>query len=281
MASDEIIEELQKIAYQSNGMHKRLAPEDKENLHELDRVRQLETRLDEVVKENETLIDELQDKKLEVYKLKNKTQTWKEVYDDVELALEDKIAEMMKRMGNSKKNISTIQSLISKTMSDFRTKITSESESDVWNYQGSLKKSESFQPLTGRQHLKKSSSNSSASQDTSKSIQGTYSHTFDTQYLASKSKIYEKSVRNTPNLTMKSITNKSNNASQNKSAKKGHKSSISQKQLSSCKKPNASKYLNYMDSQKKRKEMNDHVNIVPLNGYVPDIIQHEMRQSHK
>ena len=131
MASDEIIEELQKIAYQSNGLHKRLAPEDKENLHDVGRVRQLENRLGEVVKENETLIDELQDKKLEVYKLKNKTQTCKEVYDEVELALEDKIGEMMKRMGNSKKNVTAIQSLISQTMSDFRSKMISEAESDV------------------------------------------------------------------------------------------------------------------------------------------------------
>lgn len=71
MTSDEIIEELQKLAYQSNGMNRMVNQDDKENYKEIAKINQLETRLQEVTKENETLIDELQDKKFEVYKLKN------------------------------------------------------------------------------------------------------------------------------------------------------------------------------------------------------------------
>jgi len=62
MTSDEIIEELQKLAYQSNGVQKRMSPDDKENFKDLGKIHQLESRLKEVTKENETLIDELQDK---------------------------------------------------------------------------------------------------------------------------------------------------------------------------------------------------------------------------
>ena len=79
MTSDEIIEELQKIAHKTNGLQKRLIPEEKENLHQSDHFHMLENRLREVTKENETLIDELQDKKFEVYKLKNSNQSSKDL----------------------------------------------------------------------------------------------------------------------------------------------------------------------------------------------------------
>lgn len=62
MTSDEIIEELQKLAYQSNSMNKLVNHDDKENYKEIEKLNQLETRLREVTKENEALIDELQDK---------------------------------------------------------------------------------------------------------------------------------------------------------------------------------------------------------------------------
>jgi vacuolar-type H+-ATPase subunit I/STV1 len=116
MTSDEIIEELQKIVYQSNGLHKRLVPEDKENLHDFGKVQKLESRLGEVVKENETLIDELQDKKYEVYNLKNKNLAANEIYNDTQNILGQKLSHMMRQMGNNKNEI---------------TQLGSESESDV------------------------------------------------------------------------------------------------------------------------------------------------------
>jgi hypothetical protein len=116
MTSDEIIEELQKIAYQSNGLQKRLIPDDKENQYQLAKVQQLESRLKEVTKENETLIDELQDKKFEVYKFKNTTQTARDVYDNVEIILEEKIADALSKTGNNKKQMSSIQKIITQTI---------------------------------------------------------------------------------------------------------------------------------------------------------------------
>jgi len=133
MTSDEIIEELQKLAYQSNGLHKKLSPEDKENFKDLDlgRTYQLETRLTEVTKENKTLIDELQDKKFELYKLSNNFNSTCQTYDQVEIALEDKITNALKKMGSNKKHINCIQSIINETMENFRNKIVSESDLDV------------------------------------------------------------------------------------------------------------------------------------------------------
>lgn len=269
MTSDEIIEELQKIVYQSNGLHKRLVPEDKENLHDFGKVQKLESRLGEVVKENETLIDELQDKKYEVYNLKNKNLAANEIYNDTQNILGQKLSHMMRQMGNNKNEITAIQNLVEKTMSEFKTQLGSESESDVWNFQPSIQKSESYQPLTSRQYLKKSQSNSSESIGTPKSIQGGYLNTLDQQFINAKSKIYQKSVRNSQNMTMKSITNKSNNT---KSAKKMNKSSLSKHSVGN--KPKKSKYLN-------SKKGSEQMNIVPLNAYVPEIIKNEMRHAHK
>lgn len=126
----------------------------------------MESRLGEVVKENETLIDELQDKKFEVYKLKSKNQVQKELYDDAEITLENKITDMMKKMGNNKKNIMTIKQIVSQTMSEFRSRVAAETDSEIDNYPSSMRKSESFQPLVGQKHLQKSSTNSSESENT-------------------------------------------------------------------------------------------------------------------
>lgn len=84
VTGDEIIEELQGIINVSNKITKKHTPEDKENLNDYVKIKHLENRLTEVVKENETLIDELQDKKFEVYKLRNKIDNKKEIFDAVE-----------------------------------------------------------------------------------------------------------------------------------------------------------------------------------------------------
>jgi len=105
--------------------------------------------------------------------------------------------------------------------------------------------------------LKKPSWLSSESEDTSN--HRVYSSTFDNRVAAPNVKA--KSIRNTPNLTMKSITNKPSHE---------HKSAA--KPLSPQKKPKKGKYLNYMDSSKKGRDP-DRINIVPLNGFVPDLIQ--------
>lgn len=78
---------------------------------------------------------------------------------------------------------------------------------------------------------------------------------------------------------MKSITNKTNNQNLDRD-KYFHKSSASLKHLSSQKKPKKGKYLNYMESNKKGREVMEHINIVPLNGYVPDIIQNLVGKNH-
>lgn len=71
MTSDEIVEQLQKLAFQSNSSKKLINHEDKENFKETGRMDQIENRLSVVTQENQNLIDELQDKKFEVYRLKN------------------------------------------------------------------------------------------------------------------------------------------------------------------------------------------------------------------
>lgn len=131
MTSDDVLEQLQKLALQSNGSNNSINHEDKENLKEMVKINQLDTRLQEVTKENQNLIDELQDKKFEVYKLKNNYSLTCDTYDQVEVALEDKIASTLKKMGTNKKQIESIQSIIKETMEDFKNKIISESESDV------------------------------------------------------------------------------------------------------------------------------------------------------
>lgn len=239
MTSDEIIEELQKIAYQSNGLQKRLIPDDKENQYQLARVQQLESRLREVTKENETLIDELQDKKFEVYKFKNTTQAARDVYDNVEIILEEKIAGALSQTGSNKKQISNIQNIIAQTMSEFRSKIATESELDFGNYQASLRKSASFKPLNYRKYLKKSDSNSSESDK------------------VHDSNLISKSLRSPDNISMKSPNN-----IYDKSLKT---------QKSNLKQSNTAKKI------KSKKVVSERVNIVPYNGYVPDIIQNELK----
>ena len=66
---------------------------------------------------------------------------------------------------------------------------------------------------------------------------------------------------------MKSITSKTNNQNLDRD-KYFHKSSASLKHLSSQKKPKKGKYLNYIESNKKGREVMEHINIVPLNGYI-------------
>ena len=96
-----------------------------------------------------------------------------------------------------------------------------------------------------------SNSSSSDEGNTPKSSKGARLHAFDAQYLNTKSKIYEKSVRNNGALTMKSITNKSNNAGYSKTGKESYKSSTSLKTHSATKqKPKKSKYLNTMGYRK-------------------------------
>eukprot|EP00345_Euplotes_harpa_P000188 CAMPEP_0168321164 /NCGR_PEP_ID=MMETSP0213-20121227/2108_1 /TAXON_ID=151035 /ORGANISM="Euplotes harpa, Strain FSP1.4" /LENGTH=612 /DNA_ID=CAMNT_0008322763 /DNA_START=496 /DNA_END=2336 /DNA_ORIENTATION=- len=91
VTGDEIIEELQGIINVSNKITRKHIPNEKENLDSYSRVRQLEGRLTEVVKENEALIDELQDKKFEVFKLRSKDDSKKELLGSLESALEGKI----------------------------------------------------------------------------------------------------------------------------------------------------------------------------------------------
>lgn len=61
-SGDEIIEELQDIIKVSDKVTNKHIPEEKENLGDYMKIKHLESKLTEVVKENETLIDELQDK---------------------------------------------------------------------------------------------------------------------------------------------------------------------------------------------------------------------------
>jgi hypothetical protein len=243
MTSDEIIEELQKIAYQSNGLQKRLIPDDKENQYQLAKVQQLESRLKEVTKENETLIDELQDKKFEVYKFKNTTQTARDVYDNVEVILEEKIVDALSKTGNNKKQMSSIQKIITQTMSEFRSRIASESEMDFGSYQASLRKSASFKPLNYRKYLKKSESNSSESDK------------------VQDHNLVSKSLRSPDNISMKTTNN------------------IYDKSLKT-QKPNL-KHSYTAKKIKSKKSEGERVNIVPYNGYVPDYIQNEIKYSNK
>jgi predicted nuclease with TOPRIM domain len=111
MTADEKVEELQNIINQKNDVNGGLR-EGKENIDEYGKIRQLENRLDEVVKENEKLIDELQDRKFEVYKLKNQHQCKDEIFDTVENEIGDAITEVMKRMGNSKKSVQAVQNAL-------------------------------------------------------------------------------------------------------------------------------------------------------------------------
>lgn len=68
---------------------------------------------------------------------------------------------------------------------------------------------------------------------------------------------------------MKSITNKSNNRIYNKSASKVKKGTSASKLSSTAKK------------RKGKRNGKERVNIVPFNGYVPDIIQNEFCNSNQ
>ena len=73
-----------------------------------------------------------------------------------------------------------------------------------------------------------------------------------------------KSIRNPTNMSMKSILNKSNNGIYNKSASKVKKNQVSSKHSHTAKK-----------GSKSKKSGKEGMNIVPFNGYVPDIITNE------
>lgn len=212
MVSDEVIEELKRIAYHSNGHNRIRSSETKENYNNDDREWN--------------------------YHLEN----------------------------NAQDNSNNIRRNISQTLTSFKNNPYEPKSAEIHYNQG-MRKSESFQPLGGMNYMKKSSSNSSES-ETGHSNNGMSPQVYDSQYRGGKSNIYEKSVRNTSHQTMKSITNKSNNSKQNKSAKK----STHTKFL----KNNAGQV-----NSKKSKGMNEKMNVVPLNGYVPDIIQSEIYQRHK
>ena len=224
-------------------------PEEKENLGDYMKIKHLETRLSEVVKENETLIDELQAKKFEAYKFKNLNESRKELFELIEVTLEDKISNFLNKIGGNKKSITAIQSLISETMSEFKTKVTTEFESELDSYNNS-NKSENYKPLINNDQINKYSWNSSESRDAS-SNQRCSDTVYNGRLIGTQIKIVPKQNRNSSNLTMKSITNKSNN--QNLDKNNMHKVSGSLKHLSSLKKPKRGKYLNYMDSSKNNK----------------------------
>mmetsp|Transcript_15400 Transcript_15400/g.13449 ORF Transcript_15400/g.13449 Transcript_15400/m.13449 type:complete len:90 (+) Transcript_15400:582-851(+) len=76
-----------------------------------------------------------------------------------------------------------------------------------------------------------------------------------------------KSYRNPGNMLMKSISNKSTNGMYNKPATKGRKSG---KHSYTAKK-----------GGKGKKNVGEKMNIVPFNGYVPDIIQNEFCNSNQ
>ena len=203
VTGDEIIEELQGIINVSNKITKKHTPDDKENLSDFVKMRHIEGRLTEVVKENETLIDELQDKKFEVYKLKNKIDARKEVFEEVGGVIEDKVSDFLKRMGMSKKNITALQNLVKDTMEEFRLKISSDNESEGEMYHPTLKKSESYQPLTGRNPVQKQGWDSDESEETSKSNQKVYKSNISNQFVENRGKTMGKSaIKGTPNVTM-------------------------------------------------------------------------------
>lgn len=200
--------------------------------------------------------------KFEVYKLKSQNESRKELFESIEAVLEDKITDLMWKMGGSKKNITAIQNLIFETMSEFKTKVTSDFESEIDNYNQS-NKSENFKPLINNDQINKYSWNSSESRDTS-SNQRCCQSAYNGQLIESQINIVSKQNRNSSNLTMKSITNKSNNQNHTKNS---HKVSGSLKHMSSLKKPKRGKYLNYMDSRKNDKHTPERVSIVSMNSY--------------
>jgi hypothetical protein len=106
MTSDEVIEELQKIVYRSHGGAKREVPGDKENVLDFRKMRQLENRLGEVVKENETLIDELQDRKFEVYSLKHKDHIGNSPYGHLSDNMDNRLSQVVSH-GNNHNNDSS------------------------------------------------------------------------------------------------------------------------------------------------------------------------------
>ena len=185
--------------------------------------------------------------KFEVYKLKSENEGRKELFESIETILEDKIWEMLNKMGSSKKNINVIQSLISETMSEFKTKISSESESD-WDHYNPSMKSENLNSLSNNMQKYKHSWNSSESRDTSNSNKRIAETVYSAQVISSRSKWGPKQNRNSSNLTMKSITNKSNNQNLDKE-RNMHKVSSSLKHMNSLK-PRKGKYLNYIEPNK-------------------------------
>lgn len=136
-----------------------------------------------------------------------------------------------------------------------------ETESDVVNYQASLRKSESFKPLNYKKYLK-NHSDSTDSDIGSKSIQGRPSQDFENG---------QNPKRNPSQMSMKTVGNKSHKRSEmmkHKSASKG-------------KKPTSFSKTSSTKKGKTKRINKERMNIVPFNGYVPDIIQNEFCNSNQ
>lgn len=245
MTAEEKIAELQSIIDQKE--NNRYAS-DKEN-QENERVAQLEGRLRDVVKVNEMLIDELNDRKYRQPDVRDRIES--EV-NRTEREMEARIVEVMRNISGSEKNVGLVQDVVSQAMSQFKDKISRDQDSDGEDnryFEERFRKSESFQPFQPHnQKFQRSSSNNSESP---KSIQGTYASTFDAHIVSSKPKKLETSIKSTPKLTPKPVSKKSSNHYYKPKSNKS-KTAASQKQLSGVKKPKNTKYLNFIDLNKNK-----------------------------
>jgi hypothetical protein len=260
MTADEKIEELQQII--DTREHSE-TPNGKEN-DQYEVVRQLENKLTEVMQVNDRLVDELHDKNYMDPGVKTKLER---DFLQTEQQLEAKIANVMNKMGSGMQNVRLIQDIVGQSMAQFKNKIAVDIEN------------ESFRPEMRTSRDLKRSLSSSEGLSTPKSIQGTYSSTFDSQFAASKSRGFDNMVSSSSKLATKPVNRKSAKHFY-KPKPKSSKNSTSQKHLNTVKKAKTnSKYLNFIDSSK-GKNQNENIKVVPLNGYTPDIIKNTLQRKY-
>lgn len=236
MTADEKIKELQTIIDQRDQHYE---PMGKEN-NQFEVISQLENKLQEVMQVNEKLVEEIHDNKYVTPGVKTKLE---QEFTETESQLESKIADVMEKMGNGVQNVRLVQDIVGQSMAQFRDRISTDIENDLGlpqnRYSNSVKLSES----------------SSEAGLTPRAIQSTYSSTFDYQFANSgKSRGYENDVSSSSNPASKPVNKKS---TKHFHKPKTYKSTTSQKHLTpnGGKKTKAnSKYLNFIDSGKRKQQ---------------------------
>lgn len=175
MTADEKVEELQNILDQRDHSYSGTGKENDQNSY----IKQLEFRLNEVMKVNKALIDELHDKNYVNQDVKTRLE---QEYLQTENQLEAKISNVIEKMGSGIQDSNLIHTILKNE---------------------TLHRNSSHKLLKSRSKPKRSDSSSDNS-GTPKSIQGTYASTFEAQMISHKNRNRNIEMISNPNLLVAS-----------------------------------------------------------------------------